>query len=148
MTDAEKETRLWCVMLRATYDRASSRQHKQRKHTSASSSGSTFLDTTPSDTELGPSPQKKQSLSLEGTKNIHKRTDSENLRDQLTTLQLRKAFAEASTSPRTNETENQENRSNSDDVRKRVMVDSEALILDRNLMPLPMHLMLWMILIE
>jgi hypothetical protein len=93
-------------VLWATYDRASSRQHRQRKHTSTSSSGSTFLDVTPSDTELGPSPQKKQRLSLEGTRNIHKRTDSENLRDQLTTLQLRKASAEASISLRTNETKN------------------------------------------
>jgi hypothetical protein len=115
MTEAEKEVRLWCAMLRATYDRATSRQQRQRKQ-SEDSLSSPESPRSSSDVESLVSPNKRQRLSLQNSKSIHQRTDSENLRDQLIGLKLRKSSTESNMSPTTNQTPSHNSRSDNEDA--------------------------------
>lgn len=72
MSNVEKEARLWCAMLRATYDRASSRQNRQRKQPEDPQGGPASPgDATSSDAE-SLTPTKKQRLSFQDKMNIQK----------------------------------------------------------------------------
>jgi hypothetical protein len=99
MGNVEKEARLWCAMLRATYDRASSRQNRQRKQPEDPQGGPASPGDGASSDAESLTPTKKQRLSFQEKKNIHHRTDSENLRGQITSLQLEKPSAESNMSP-------------------------------------------------
>jgi hypothetical protein len=118
MSNVEKEARLWCAMLRATYDRASSRQNRQRKQPEDPQGGPASPgDATSSDAE-SLTPSKKQRLSFQDKRNIHNRTDSENLRDHITGLQLEKPSPESNTSPTADRSPRLENQGGDDNLRQ------------------------------